>query len=153
MPVEPTSQTRRSGVPARDDEPTARKSAVAVDLVAVPEMHDRGGTIRVMVTPKRTGAEHHIFGHAVLRPGEIIREHVHDYGEETIFVVRGAGTMVADDVEVSLLPDRLVFCPRGTRHAIRNDGGEELVMLFASAPLAPSPEAGHRETVIEAREE
>jgi putative monooxygenase len=126
-----------------------RPPVAVVDISTVTPIADRGGSIRVIVTPGAVGARHHIFGQAVLAAGERINEHIHDYGEESVFVVSGAGSMTADDVEYELLPGRLIFCPRGTRHAIHNDRSEELVMIFASAPLAPSPGAGHRELKTE----
>jgi cyclase len=124
-------------------------AVVVVDRAGVPEMTSRGGVIRVLVTPARAGARHHIFGEAVLERGEAIADHVHDYGEESIFVVSGTGLMRAGNQEVPMVPGRAVFTPRGMTHGIVNDGEERLTMIFASAPLAPTPGQGHRETSVE----
>jgi cyclase len=135
--------------PAAPPQQTA-DSVVVVDRANVPEVTARGGVIRVFVTPARAGSQHHIFGEAVLEPGEAVADHVHDYGEESIFVVSGTGFMRAGDQEVRLVPGRAAFTPRGMTHGITNDGQERLTMIFASAPLAPTPGQGHREASREA---
>jgi putative monooxygenase len=122
-----------------------RARSRSVPLAAVDPVTSRGGEIRVAISPARVGSEHHIFGVARLRPGERIGEHVHDYGEESVFVVSGRGVMSAGGDRHVLEPDTFVFAPRGTVHGIVNTGEEPLVMVFASAPLAPRPALGHRE--------
>ena len=121
-----------------------------VDIDDVPPVHSRGGEIRVPISPRAVGAQHHIFGRAVLEPGEAIGEHVHDYGEETLFIVSGTGVLTAEGRSYSVKPGLAIFAPRGSSHAIRNDGTETLVLVFASAPPAPTPASGHREQSSEA---
>lgn len=121
-----------------------------VAIASIDAITRRGGDIRVAISPRTVGSRHHILGEAVLRPGESIAEHVHDYGEESLFVVRGSGELRAEGRQYPLGPGLVVFAPRGTSHAIDNTGTEELVLVFASAPLAPSPDAGHRETAGDA---
>lgn len=142
----PVTSPAASPAPVAADAPTVEAPAVVIDLADVEPITARGGTIRIPVTPARVGSRHHIFGRATLEAGEEIREHVHDYGEESILVVSGRGTLIANGEEFELIPDRVAFAPRGTRHAIVNPGPEPLVLVFASAPLAPQPAAGHRET-------
>ena len=142
----PETPPAASPAPVAADGPAVEAPAVVIDLADVEPITARGGTIRIPVTPARAGSRHHIFGRAILEAGEEIREHVHDYGEESILVVSGRGTLIANGEAFELIPDRVAFAPRGTRHAIVNPGPEPLVLVFASAPLAPQPAAGHRET-------
>jgi pimeloyl-ACP methyl ester carboxylesterase len=117
-----------------------------VDIANVQPVHHRGGDLRVAITPKSVGSQHHIMGQVVLAPGESVAEHAHDYGEESIFVVEGSGVFVGGGQEYQLVPGRGLYTPRGVLHSVTNTGADPLVLVFASAPLAPSPEAGHRDT-------
>jgi putative monooxygenase len=102
--------------------------------------------MRFLSTPSGTGSKHHILGHLVLRPGETVPEHVHDYGEESLFVVSGEGVLRAAGVDHPIGAGKCAFLPRGVPHAVRVVGSEPLVAVFASAPPAPSPQVGHRDT-------
>ena len=66
-------------------------------------------------------------------------------GEESLFVLSGTGTLLAAGVEHALDPGRCAFIPRGVAHAVKVTGAEALVAVFASAPLAPNPQVGHRD--------
>jgi len=123
-----------------------RGEVAVVAIASVEVVTRRGGQIRVAISPRTVGSRHHILGEVVLRPGESIAEHVHDYGEESLFVVRGSGELRAEGGLYPLGPGLVAFAPRGSSHAIDNTGTDELVIVFASAPLAPSPDSGHRET-------
>lgn len=118
---------------------------VMVDLADVAPIVQRGGELRVLITPKRAASRHHIFGQAVLAPGEVIAEHAHDYGEESLYVVRGTGVLLADGEAQQLQPGRAALIPASIAHEVRNTGGETLELIFASAPLAPTAEVGHRD--------
>jgi len=124
--------------------PRTADRVVALSLDDVPARDERGASIRVVVSPKTTGARNYILGHAELAPGAVDEAHAHDYGEETIFVIRGEGMLFAQDEEFALKPGSCVFIPRGVVHSVRNIGSEPLLAIFANGPLAPSPELGHR---------
>lgn len=132
--------------PATTADPGAEPRPTVVALRSVPVVTRRGGQIRVAVSPRTVGARHHVMGEVLLRPGESIAEHVHDYGEESLFIVSGTGTLEADGRSEELRRGLVAYAPRGTSHAVHNTGREDLVIVFASAPLAPAPHLGHRET-------
>jgi len=119
---------------------------VLIELESLPVVTKRGGQMRFLSTPSATGSRHHIFGHLVLRPGEEVAEHVHDYGEESLFVLSGQGILRAGGTEYRLQGGRCAFLPKGVPHAVSVVGAEPLVAVFASAPPAPDPQAGHRDT-------
>ena len=120
-------------------------AAVVTDLTDRPAITTRGGSMRFLSTPAVTGAEHSIFGHLVLHPGEQVAEHVHDYGEETLFVLSGNGILRAGGEELTIGAGQCAFLPRGLAHAVSVAGTEPLVAVFATAPPAPNPQAGHRD--------
>jgi putative monooxygenase len=129
-------------VPNPDDRAAA---ATVTRLEDLPVITKRGGEMRFLSTPTATGSQHSIFGHLVLKLGEEVGEHVHDYGEETLYVLSGSGIIRADGTEHALAPGVCVYLPKGCPHALRVTGSEPLVAVFASAPPAPNPQAGHRE--------
>jgi putative monooxygenase len=122
--------------------------AVITELDKLPVITKRGGEMRFLSTPSATGSKHSIFGHLVLQPGEVVPEHVHDYGEETLFVLSGRGVLRAGGVEHDLGPDQCAFLARGVPHAVRVVGDVPLVAVFASAPPASNPQLGHRDLAV-----
>lgn len=115
------------------------------DVVAVTE---RGGRIKVLASPGTLGTTQLILGIAALGPGEEILEHVHDYGEEVIYVIKGSGMFYIDDEKFSFEKGNAFVVRRGQRHRIVNEGPEDIAMVFSSAPLAPSKDRGHRDTCV-----
>ncbi|KHL94285.1 hypothetical protein QW71_18925 [Paenibacillus sp. IHB B 3415] len=111
----------------------------------VPVVHARGGQMRVLGSPATVGASQLIMGHVLLQAGEEIKEHLHDYGEESVFVIRGLGTAFIEDTPHSIQEQCLFIVRKGERHRVVNEGPGEMELVFATAPLAPSPESGHRD--------
>lgn len=74
--------------------------------------------------------------YVVLEPGERNREHVHDYSEDTIFILDGHGT--AEDVtngkKWPIGPGDAVTIPPGVWHAVAADKGERLVSVGGPCP-------------------
>lgn len=115
----------------------------------ISPVHHRGGDLRVTISPKTVNARHHIMGRVVLAPGEQVLEHAHDYGEESFYIVSGNGTLQSQGEEFPLHAGLSAYTPRGVSHSVSNTGTEPLIIVFASAPLAPSPEKGHRNTDVQ----
>lgn len=116
-----------------------------VQFEDVPIIHARGGQMRILASPATVGASQLIMGNVILQANEEIKEHLHDYGEESVFVVKGQGTVFIEDVPHSIREHCLFLVRRGERHRIVNGGTSEMELVFATAPLAPSAEIGHRE--------
>jgi quercetin dioxygenase-like cupin family protein len=74
--------------------------------------------------------------YVVLEPGERNREHVHDYSEDTIFILDGHGT--AEDItngkKWPIGPGDAVTIPPGVWHAVAADRGERLVSVGGPCP-------------------
>lgn len=110
-----------------------------------PARTDRGGTYRVMITPGSAQATQLIMGVATIPPGERVKAHAHDYSEEAFFVVAGRGrALLEGHGAVEFAAGDALLVPRGIVHEIENTGAEDVRVVFASAPLAPRPEIGHR---------
>lgn len=120
-------------------------TGTVVQFGDVPVVHARGGQMRVLATPATVGATQLIMGHVLLQRGEEIKEHLHDYGEESVFVIRGQGTVFIEDVPYPLHEQCVFLVKKGLRHRVVNEGPDDLELVFATAPLAPRPEIGHRD--------
>ena len=116
-----------------------------INKTEVPDVTQRGGRIKVLAAPGTLGTTRLIMGTAVLFPGDEIREHLHDYGEEAVYVVKGSGVLYVDNERVLFEKGSAFVIRQGQLHMIVNEGHEDIEMVFSSAPLAPSPEKGHRE--------
>ncbi len=103
----------------------------------------RGGDLRILLSPKTVGATCGILGVYRLPPGESLVEHAHPYGEEMFYITRGTCLATVDDQVQRLVAGQAVLVPKNVRHSLRNDGSEDLELVFANSPLAPRPEAGH----------
>jgi len=115
-----------------------------INILDVPKIDKHGGEIKVFASPKTMGTTKLIMGTAILLPRTEIVEHVHDYGEEVIFVVQGAGKVFLDGKQTSITAGDAFIARQGVKHKIINDSSAKLHLIFSCAPLAPSPQQGHR---------
>ena len=67
-------------------------------------------------------------------PGEGIPIHKHAAEEELIYIAHGHGVFTFGDDEHEVVSGSMAFVPRGVWHGLRNEGEEELRMVFAYAP-------------------
>jgi putative monooxygenase len=113
---------------------------------------DKGGVIHVLVSPKTVGSRNLILGTATVPVGVTIKAHVHDYGEECFYVLQGQGCVHMEDIgAIEFRANTAVRIPQGVTHSIENTGDEEILVVFATAPLAPTAESGHRNLQGEAK--
>lgn len=115
-----------------------------IRLSDVNVLTKNGGEIRIGISKKRADSKSLIMGTLTLQNGERLRSHVHDYGEEAIFVLKGKASLVVEHKTCTLEPGFMYLVPKKSRHSIENDGEETLELVFATAPLAPCEEAGDR---------
>jgi putative monooxygenase len=85
-------------------------------------------------------------GVATMEPGEIMGEHYHPYSEEFAYVTRGELTAEIDGESHTVRAGEAFYLPLNTRHRLRNDGDEQVELVFHLGPLAPRPELGHVDT-------
>ena len=75
-------------------------------------------------------------GENVLEPGEANVQHVHSISEDTIFILKGEGTVhdYTNDVRLPFHAGCAVHVPVGIKHAIAADRGVEIVSVGGPAP-------------------
>lgn len=69
-----------------------------------------------------------------LLPGQSQKVHSHDGSDKVYFVMRGAGRLTVGDEEADLGEGEAVIARAGVPHGVRNDSGDELVLLVTMAP-------------------
>ncbi len=69
-----------------------------------------------------------------LLPGQSQKVHSHDGSDKVYFVVRGTGRFTVGEEEESLGEGNAVIAKSGEPHGVRNDSGENLVLLVTMAP-------------------
>ena len=133
-------------MPAQTPHPKAERAAgfFSVDQAAADTR--RGGEIRPLLSPKTVGCTSGFMGIAKIAPGDRISEHYHPYSEEFVFVVRGTITADLDDEAHTIAEGEAMMIPINMRHRLRNEGDEEVFMVFHMGPLAPDPALGHVDT-------
>ena len=91
-----------------------------------------------LLGPQNSAARNLAFGLAEFPAGTLAAAHVHAAEEEIIYILSGAGAILAGEQEIRLEPGVAVFIPPGQMHQIRADEPEplKLVTLF-SPPVTP----------------
>lgn len=126
-----------------------------VSLADTPVDRRRGGTIRLLLSPRSADATSGFMGVGTLEPGEFVIEHYHPYSEEFIYVIEGTlhvrigQTGESTDgghEELQLEADDGLLIPIGVRHRFENRGATRARVVFHNGPLAPRPDLGHVDT-------
>jgi mannose-6-phosphate isomerase-like protein (cupin superfamily) len=99
--------------------------------VTLGEPHKRHA--KVIFAPDRHDAADFTFSTVCMYPKNSSVPHSHDRSE-LIFVISGRGTVVCDDVPVSIEPDMALLIRPGETHQIINDGDEMLKSIAFFAP-------------------
>lgn len=108
-------------------------------------LRDKGGEVRVLLSPKTVQSTQLIMGVATVPVGITIKNHVHDYGEECFYVQQGIGQLILNGEEIyDFRPGDALIVPKGVIHSIKNTGNDVIKVIFATAPLAPTARQGHR---------
>lgn len=95
-----------------------------LEEVAVEGMDGGKGAIAARMAVNEVGR----FVECRVLPGSSIGEHVQRSGNDVNFVVSGHGHATCDGVREELGPGVCHVCPKGSSHAIINDGDEDLVL-------------------------
>jgi mannose-6-phosphate isomerase-like protein (cupin superfamily) len=69
-----------------------------------------------------------------LLPGQSQKVHAHEGSDKVYFVVRGTGRFTVGQEEAHLTEGHAVIARAGEPHGVRNDSGDELVLLVTMAP-------------------
>jgi mannose-6-phosphate isomerase-like protein (cupin superfamily) len=69
-----------------------------------------------------------------LLPGQAQKVHAHEGSDKVYYVLRGTGRFTVGDEERDLGNGHAVIARAGEQHGVRNETGEELVLLVTMAP-------------------
>ncbi len=94
---------------------------------SIPNLNGGDGTVFAKVIPTETGS----VMYAVVPPGSSIGFHTHENDMDFNFILSGTGVAICDGKEEALSPGTCHFCPKGSRHSIRNDGNSDLQIYIA----------------------
>jgi mannose-6-phosphate isomerase-like protein (cupin superfamily) len=64
-----------------------------------------------------------------LEPGASIGLHKHDNGSEIVYVLKGSGKALYDDIQEELSVGICHYCPKEHSHSLINDGNGDLVFF------------------------
>lgn len=69
-------------------------------------------------------------------PGSVINIHSHPHEIETIYCLEGKGVFTLDGQTFTFSPGQIVVVPAEVEHGLRNDDGEDLLIItFFTPPL------------------
>ena len=69
-----------------------------------------------------------------LRPGQAQKVHSHEDSDKVYYVLEGTGRFTVGDEEEDLGGGHAVIARAGEPHGVRNDTGDNLVLLVTMAP-------------------
>ena len=70
----------------------------------------------------------------LLIPGASIGMHTHEDSSETIFAIKGQGTLIQDDQNQKVSQGDCLYCPKGHTHSLINDSEADLE-FYAVVPM------------------
>jgi quercetin dioxygenase-like cupin family protein len=83
-------------------------------------------------------ANKNMLGYSVFKPGIDTKQKIHTEAEELAYVVSGSGKLTVRNELISFSKGDSLFIPPGVPHGVRNDGAEDIVMVFFfSSPEYP----------------
>ena len=95
-----------------------------------PGTHNGGGqTIGYSFFDKTPGMKF-VFRKRALHPGAGVGPH-EQHEDEIYYVLSGKGVMTVDDTKVEMTPGTAVLTRPGSSHALKQVGGEDLVVLIS----------------------
>lgn len=88
-----------------------------------------GSWLLELLSRNTIGTRKMMLGFSVFKPGSDTEKKIHTE-EECAFIISGKGKITLVDGAVEFGPNSAVYIPPGIAHGIRNDGPEDLVMVY-----------------------
>jgi mannose-6-phosphate isomerase-like protein (cupin superfamily) len=105
--------------------------------VMIPEVAPRefpaGRATRIFAGVAGLPVQQFAAGQSTLYPGGGVPLHRH-HNEEVYIILHGSGEMTVGDERITVSPGSAVYLPPGVPHALRNTGGEDLIVMWVYAP-------------------
>jgi quercetin dioxygenase-like cupin family protein len=92
----------------------------------------------ILTGSKLEGKNRNMMGYSVYKPGIDTKQKIHLEAEELAYVLTGSGKLTVGEELVTFKAGDSIFIPPGVPHGVRNDGSEEVAMVFYfSSPEYP----------------
>jgi mannose-6-phosphate isomerase-like protein (cupin superfamily) len=98
-----------------------------------------GALSKLLVNPETADSQRFDFRISLYRPQGMVEEHTHERAEHVYYILRGRGLMTLDGEALVVEPTTTVFIPPGVRHALVNNGLEDLVFVVVTSPPGELP--------------
>jgi mannose-6-phosphate isomerase-like protein (cupin superfamily) len=90
-----------------------------------------GSFSRLLVTSSTVGGKNkNMMGFSIFKSGINTTQKIHVEAEELAYIVNGRGKITAGDATVPFKAGDSLHIPAGAPHGVRNDGQEDVVMVF-----------------------
>jgi quercetin dioxygenase-like cupin family protein len=99
--------------------------------------------VRWIVTDRTVGAEHHVVGLTVFKPGARHHPHRHPNAEEAQYLIQGQGLARVGDKDIEQRAGDTVFVPRGEWHGFEATGEGDTIMIWTYGGAASLEHAGY----------
>jgi len=92
----------------------------------------------ILTGSKLAKSNRNMLGYSVFKPGIDTKQKIHVEAEELAYVVSGSGKITIGNELISFSAGDSIFIPPGVPHGVRNDGSEDIAMVFFfSSPEYP----------------
>ena len=88
-----------------------------------------GSWITELLSSNTIGTKKMMLGFSTFKPGANTQKKIHTE-EECAFIISGKGKITLADDDVEFGPKSAVYIPPGVAHGVRNDGPEDVVMVY-----------------------
>jgi quercetin dioxygenase-like cupin family protein len=100
-----------------------------------------GSWLIELLSNKTVGTRKMMLGFSTFKPGANTDKKIHTE-EECAFILSGKGKITLKDGDVEFVPNSAVYIPPGIAHGVRNDGPDDVVMVYTfSYPEYPPTES------------
>jgi len=97
-----------------------------------------GSFSNLILTSSTLKSNKSMLGYSVFKPGIDTPQKIHFKAEELVYVVSGSGKITVKGEAYAFGPGDSIFIPPGVPHGVRNDGREDVAMIFFfSSPNYP----------------
>ena len=99
-----------------------------------------GSWLLELLSGRTTGTKKIMLGFSTFKPGADTEKKIHTE-EECAYIISGKGKITLKEGAVEFGPRSAIYIPPGTAHGIKNDGTEDVVMIYTfSYPTYPPTE-------------
>jgi quercetin dioxygenase-like cupin family protein len=92
----------------------------------------------ILTSSKLDKSNKNMLGYSVFKPGIDTKQKIHVDAEELAYIVYGSGKLTVEKELISFTAGDSLFIPPGVPHGVRNDGVEDIAMVFFfSSPEYP----------------